>query len=122
MGTGTIIWYVLLLVFSGLVFYVCVAALVGFAREKRKPGERPQISALPATAGGDIAEILRGEFRAIRMANEGTTSGRSDIALLSTIIQKIEGGEHVETGTVIYLLSRMQGTEEVIETIKGAGA
>jgi hypothetical protein len=56
------------------------------------------------------------------MANEGSYTGRQDLGVLSTIIQKLERGEAVETSAIVFLLSRMRGTEALIKKIKEEGA
>ena len=46
---------------------------------------------------------------------------RIDLLNLSTAIQFLNRGELVEKSTLIFVLSRLKGTEKAIERIKGAG-
>lgn len=114
-----LICYIIELIVACFVLYVCILALIGFAREKRKKQENDQIQALTSRENSFLLPLLRGEFRAIKMANP---RAHVDLLNLSTVIQKLSRGERVERSTIIFLLSRMQGTEELIEKIKREGA
>lgn len=66
-----------------------------------------------------LLPILYESFR--RAAPNSRGRGSVDYLNLSTIIQKIEGGEVVAPGVCIYLLEKI-GDRDLAEQIKGAGA
>lgn len=109
------LWYMLIAIVCGTLGILILVALVKFAKEQNeKFSEPPSPEADPV-----LLSVLRDDFRAIRMANPGASV---DLLNLSTMIQKLDRGDGVETSTVLFLLSRLKGTEGTIKKIKGEGA
>lgn len=117
-----IIWYIFLFVVCVSLATLIFMAMYRVSKYKKEMQENAEIQARNEQDSGTVVSLLRGEFRAIRIANEGDSSRRMDLLNLSTAIQKLNRGETVEKSTILFLLSRLEGTEKLIETIKGAGA
>ena len=101
----------------------CVVGAASYAiasARHRRQQEAPE--AVETSDDSVVLSVLRNHFRDIRMANAGEYGRRLDLLNLSTAIQKLDAGVPVETSVVLALLSRLRGTREAIEQIKGAGA
>lgn len=110
-----LIWYLIVAVVCGTLGILILVALVKFAKEQNEKFSEPPIP----EADPVLLSALRDDFRAIRLANPGASV---DLLNLSTMIQKLDRGEVVEMSTVLFLLSRLKGTEGTIKKIKGEGA
>ena len=110
-----LIWYLIVAVVCGTLGTLILIALVKYAREQKGAPDRAPIP----EADPVLLSALRDDFRAIRLANPGASV---DLLNLSTMIQKLDRGEVVEMSTVLFLLSRLKGTEDTIKKIKGEGA
>lgn len=122
MEVWQIVWY--LIVFAVCIFF---AVLLIMLRVRVREEVRTEAQIDAQTGAQNVApapgvySILSAEYRAIKSANSGSYQNRRDLGVLSTIIQKLAAGEEVDTRVIIFLLSRMNGTAEVIQKIKGAG-
>lgn len=119
------IWYGIVAVVGFYVGGLWLAAIIKVRREQKRlarEAERGEGSSPEASEAPAPLLLLQREFRALRMANEGNYNGRRDLGVLSTIIQKLERGEAVDNSAIVFLLSRLRGTEKLIEKIKEVGA
>ena len=111
-----LIWYLLIIVVCGTTGVMILITLFKYAREKREgaaapvPRERPDATPLP---------LLRGALNGILLANLGHDDRTADLMDLSDLIRRLEAGEQIERDSVLEVLSRLNGTGELIEAIKG---
>ena len=125
MDTGIMIWYGIVAVVGFYVGGLWLAAIIKVRREQKRlarDAERGENSSTEAPEAPGVLPLLQREFRAVRMANEGDYNGRHNLGVLSTIIQKLDRGEAVDNSAIVFLLSRLRGTEKLIEKIKEEGA
>ena len=121
MGIGMTIWYIFGFIISASFATLMIMVQIRLKREQKETREKAIIQAEKEAKAGSYARILRDEFRDIRIANMTDYARRIDLLNLSTAIQFLNRGELVEKSTLIFVLSRLKGTEKAIERIKGAG-
>ena len=115
------IWYIFGFIISASFATLMIMVQIRLRREQKETREKAIIQAEKEAKAGSYARILRDEFRDIRIANITDYARRIDLLNLSTAIQFLNRGELVEKSTLIFVLSRLKGTEKAIERIKGAG-
>ena len=110
-----IIWYLIIIVvcLTGAFLIIMLRIRVREDIRAEKLQEAQSAATKPA-----IYSILRDEYGNIVKANSDAELKRQNLDLLSTIIEKLEADEDVDTEVIIFLLSRMNKTTEVIEKIK----
>ena len=106
-----------------LTILICwaVGGLIGLGwgifHQRAKAPEKAEVEGVQSP---DYLPILLEAFAAL----SPNSRGRGSVAFLnlSTAIQKLEAGERIAPGVLVYLLNQIEGAGPWAERIKGAGA
>ena len=112
----------------GLLSRRYFARIISERRAKKQTELEAQESAREAAMEARMAadkeilvSALSGRLQAVNEANRGN-SNRAALVALAEIARRVNQGENVPRQMVLYTLSKLKGTEDIIAAIERAGA